>query len=289
MPGPEQIIQALPIPVGSRGPLVSPLQFATTANDAIRVSAWCLQPLGIIFGQLPGLTVVIRSLDTSGASQLLTDTFLLATDGTVTTRTYPQAAGYVQTIAITWANGGVVSRGPTHCVVELVTGTPPNAGLVVAQILGGPVGVGQGLAWPGSPVVGPLEAPGFFATDAGLMPAPGAEVFYNFPTHRVGRLLSVQVVIVTSAAPGTRYVNLIGPAWFVPPAAGVAPSSAMRIVWAPGVGPNVPAGSAFTVAPMPEWTLFDADVIRTSTVGLAAGDQFSGFALSYQLWLGASQ
>jgi hypothetical protein len=103
--------------------------------------------------------------------------------------------------------GGLVQRGQCFVQVDLVRGFDGPL-VTIGTLLQGYAGTFMGLAYPGSPIIGPLEGPGYVRLIDGALPAPGANIAEVAPPRAVAHLLAFNATLTTSAVAGTRSVML---------------------------------------------------------------------------------
>jgi hypothetical protein len=109
----------------------------------------------------------------------------------VNTFRMPLEAGVIQTVSLAYAGGALTTMpGPAYAFVDLVRGTPPGPDTVIGTFIAGYIGPGLPLTWPGSPILGPMEGPGYLFAD-NQTPAVGDEASGSFLAGLVQRLRCV--------------------------------------------------------------------------------------------------
>jgi hypothetical protein len=186
----------------------------------------------------------------------------------------------------------VPERGQTYIMVQLVNGSGATA-TVIATLVGNYIAGGQAIGWPGSPVVDSFAGAGYPDQRGGLAPAPGTELSFVFGAGLRSRLQTAYCKLTTSAAAGNRLVRVVHQVSGVsvgvfPAPAVVGPSTLSEYTLVPGGSSQATSSSLGIdqVIGVPDTYVFQHDqLLATSTVGLAAGDQFSGWNFLFESWV----
>jgi hypothetical protein len=288
-PATERKILPTPLGAGSGTLIASPFQFATDGTSLLRTRLWALQ-LSTISGKAFDVQLAVRSIASDGSTQLSTRVVTPTFDGNVNTFTLPLAAGFLQTVSISWAGNTTTSAGPIFAVVDLVRGTDTGAQTVEGQLLGGYVGPDQTLAWPGSPIVGALAVPGFIAEIETAL-AVGNEFTFTVPAHQIWRPLALDTVLSVGGAGLARWPSLTvivaavrcmyipGPQSF---AAGVVGRTCWQLNGPSAAGAlTIPSG----VASLPPMMLRFGNQLHSDTQNFVAGDSWAKVSMLTEVWI----
>lgn len=216
-------------------------------------------------------------------------TFVPTTNRVLSTTRVSIGAGWLQSVRVIVTTGAPV-RGSCFVWVRKARGVLSNA-VVLATFVAGYITASADLYYPGALSAGPLDGQGGTKSVAGTTPALGAEVSETVPTGARWLLLSFRATLATSVAAGNRLPRLQiddGAAVYcgVPAGAAVIPSSTQRFTWFPGGQLSSQPDSAETNMGLPiGLTLGPGHRIRTSTVAIAAGDQYSAVQYLVAEWL----
>jgi hypothetical protein len=267
-----------PLPTQDSGPIVAPFQFVAGANEALLWRVWCSDLSRTAFGFAE---LDLRTMDPTGLLQTFVFTQQPAQVGVAATLLIPLNAGAVVNVAVRT----VVQSFPTcatYTTVDLVRGSTVANATFEGQILGGYIGPGKSLAWPGPPIEPWYGTSGVYRVFDFTPLGPGIEAIHASSTLGL-RLLSAIGTLATSAVAGARFptyviVDALTALAFdlrTPLLTAMTAGQTFELGWE--VGPVVP----FTTAPrfyggLPSVPilLHPMDTLRTSTTGLLAGDQW---------------
>jgi hypothetical protein len=151
--------------------------------------------------------------------------------------------------------------------------------------------VGKAIAWPSGAVRGPLDGAGAIRSISGTTPGAGAEVSETVPAGARWQVLSFMSTLVTSATVASRVAAMTlddGTNIFWRNEATVVQAATNTRIrcWTNGYGAIVNGnGTSDTVALMQNAMLLAGFRIRTNTVSIQAGDQYSAVQYLVREWL----
>jgi hypothetical protein len=277
---------ASPLFGGDGRPLVEPGSFFVDGNYALRVNSWC---------SLAGVVLTVRSRFLSSETGVLVDSVDPHTPNsnrTIATVDIPLAAGFPLNVMV-FASSGAPLNGQCFVQVLIVRGRGAAA-TPIAVVLQGYVTATKMLGWPGSPIVDSTAGQGFLRSVAGTTPGAGVDITETVPSGARWGPISFQALLVTSVTVASRTpilrvddgVNIFGN---VPVGVLIAASTTINNSWAQGVNRFTEIQANTEAAPMPtNIILLAASRIRTATVNLQAGDQWSQVQYLVQEWLEAN-
>jgi len=247
--------------------------------------------------------LVITSLSSSAGAVVLTGRFLeidgrirpiaeravLGNDrSTVATKALPLGEGWLLNLTAVLESGSV-GWAQAFVRVDLVRGRSGGT-TTLATLMQGTVTDTQRRAWPGSPIVGTLEAPGAIRAIVGTDPAAGAELSETVPAGARWRLLALNATLVTDANVANRR-----PVFYVDDGTNVllnvgtvtdiTASSTIPVNVHPGIGNPISSAGVHDVPLPPGLMLLAGYRIRTVTTLLQAGDNWSAPRLLVEEWL----
>lgn len=273
-------IQPTPLP-GGQG-LVSPLQFATTGDDNLRIGTLAMAG---------GVTVRVRGrfLRPDGSVEYFSHDHETTGDSLLHTSDAKLGEGFLLNLSAICIDP-ITQLGSVFCVVHVIRGLT-GATELMGVLLQGYVTTAVALAWPGSPIVHPLEGRGLAETVPFTSPALGADLDVGVDLGMLYQIHTFSGVLTTSAAAGNRrpYFSLnagFGIYFLSPHSNTVGPSSSVRFCWCAGamysdntIINNVPA-------PLPiGLRVPQGHHIQTVTPLLDAGDQWSELRIGADRWL----
>jgi hypothetical protein len=196
--------------------------------------------------------------------------------------------GYLLSLRVS-ADVSSTTRGQTFVRVLFNRGTP-TAGVTVGVLLADYAYPQAQISWPYGRVITPLEGPGDIRALAVGNPAAGTDWTFTCPANTRLRICSLQATFTASAAVANRQVQLIvddgtTPYWTDD---GTANITAGQVAQVAATTTNAPAGIITTVQDLvfpPSLYLVAGHRIRTSTVGIQAGDQWSLINIAVERWL----
>jgi hypothetical protein len=269
-----------PLPGGSD--FVSPLQFSTTGDDNLRVGLLALAGPQTV-------RVRGRFVRLDGSVEYFSHDHTAAGDRTLHTSDFKLGEGYILNLTAVCTSGSP-QIGSLFCVVQVIRGLG-GATELMGVLLQGYVTSTIALAWPGSPIVHPLDGPGNTATWLGTDPALGAEWNEIVPAGLVWRVCTVRAVLVTSAVVATRrpiliYDNGTDIDLSIVHPETVGASGSTPFQWMIG-GTYTDGLVGFgQVASLPgDRRLGQLYRLRTSTLNLQAGDQWTAIRLGVEQWM----
>lgn len=286
MPGAtERFFLAAPFPIGGRGVVVSPFQFATSGEENLRIES---------VGSLTGVRVAVhyRYWTPTGGIQANTQFHTPHSDRTIARSDFQLGAGALLNLTV-FADAGSPHIGQTFVRIQIVRGLS-GATIVLGTLLQGYVTGSQDLGWPGSPIQSSIEGGGVLRAVTGTQPAAGQIISETVPTGARWELLAIAADLTTSAVAGDRrprlHVTRAAGRVAASPQAGVQPPSKTQThYWETGVPLAVELTDNANVAGLPVPTLLLAgESIQVFVDTLAASDQWSAPRLSVREWLEAA-
>ena len=187
--------------------------------------------------------------------------------------------GWILGLAVRVISGSPLD-GQTYAVVQLGNGS--GAQFSPLDVLcADTITAARRLAWPGSPIRGPLDGAGAIRSITGTTPAAGAEISETVPTGARWMLVSFQFRFVTAVAVANRVPILVvddGANAFVRSSLGanIPASNTVDVLYGQGINDSSAIFDATLNGPLPV-NLFvpSAGRIRTTTTGIQAADQYS--------------
>lgn len=271
--------------IGGGRLLPSPSQFYLTGEDRLRVVC-CNSKAGVI------LKVQWRTALFSGEIVPNSETHTPTSDRTVYTEDLELGTGSLLNITV-FAAAGSPLIGQTYVMVQLVRGVGAAA-IVLGTLLAGYVTTTQALGFPGSPILSSVEGGAAYRRITGTTPAAGAEISEVVPNGARWQLLTVNALLTTSAAAGTRTPNLVitdgGVDYFGSgQPVGVGASAGSPYWWEQGMALAVQVGLIGSVAGLLiEGHMLAGHRFITRTSNLQAGDQWSAPSYLVREWLEVS-
>lgn len=200
--------------------------------------------------------------------------------------------GYLLSVVV--RKTGDAKRGQLWCELKIVRGRfESSAALEVTerwQIITGYVYDGRPLSWPPGTHENLRDGPGFIRAIAGTNPAAGVEISESVPVGAMWRLLGWRAQLVAAAGGGTRVPILViddGVTTLVESVAptGQAGGTTVDYLASPGLA-RLDEGQSRQRLGFPVGLILDQNYrIRTSTVALAAGDDWGTPILWVEEWL----
>lgn len=189
-----------------------------------------------------------------------------------------------------FVSGAAPLIGQTYVVLEIVRGVSASA-LPLQVIAAGYVSAKQPLPFPGTQIGSSLDGGGALRSIVGSAPAAGAEISETVPTGARWELLMFRAAYTTSATAGNRQPILIlddgSNRWMTSPYLGVtAASGSGAAEWAQGSNIGATVGGQNPAGFIPLNNRLPAGArIRTTTVSIAAGDQYAAPTYLVREWL----
>lgn len=212
-----------------------------------------------------------------------------ASDRSASTFVFRLGAGWLLNVQAFVSNGSPVI-GQTFAIVQVVRGQSGDV-IDLATLLAGYVTARQRIGWPGGTIEGSLEGAGALRKIAGTTPAAGAELNESVPTGARWMLLSLKLLLTTSAVAGNRQITLTfddGTNFYLVSGQGntTPASTAQTYYWMHGGLPLVSGSLQGRVQGFPPtmWMLA-GHRFNTSTAALDVGDQYSAIHYVVREWL----
>lgn len=230
-----------------------------------------------------------RFIDVDGNVMPSVEAQVPATNRSATTSIFLTPTGWLLGGEV-FVSGASPSLGQTFVVVEIVRGTGANA-IALQTIAAGYVTAKQPLAFPTSTVINSLDTGGALRSITGTQPAAGAELLETVPTGARWQLLALRVLLTTNATAGNRQLLLYVddgttrlPSF--PSVGVVAPSTAGGFEFAAGSTAIANIAGQNPPGLIPTGIYLGAGYrIRSTTVSLAAGDQYGAPQYLVREWL----
>jgi hypothetical protein len=274
-----------PIPPGRPWPaaLQGPSSIYLTGEDSLRVKS---------FSSASGVTLTItgRVLRPDAAPVPLSERHVPNSNRTVATTFHPLGEGWLLGLEVL-ATAGAPSFGSVWVAVDLVRGTASQA-QVLQSLCFTYLTANVPASFPYAQTMTPLDGPGNFRSIQVASPAAGAEFSQTVPTNARWELVSVQAQLVTAVGGGNRLARLIiddgaNNLVVVPALSAQAASLTVGYSWGQGQGgPVIANDTAFFSGPFPNDAYLPASSrVRSSTNGIAGGDQWSAINMMVREWL----
>lgn len=235
------------------------------------------------------LEIRYRMIDGSGLIMAGQEVQTPNTDRTAKTTIYPTPEGWLLGGEI-FVSGAAPLLGQTFVVVEIVRGLASSA-LPLQLIAAGYVSAKQPLAFPSPQIASSLDGGGALRSIAGSTPAAGAEISETVPTGARWELLAFKAALTNSATVANRSPVLTlddGATIFVVMNNNLnqAASSTFTYSYYPG-SQVVQSPSGFNIQQhLPIGIRLGGGYrIRTSTVNIQVGDQWSAIQYLVREWL----
>lgn len=285
----ERIIPGNPAVVAGGRVLASPIQFYLDGADSLRLEGWNVAPNSAL--QLSG-----RFLDETKGLVTFEHILRLTDDRVLKSLDIPMGRGYVLNLNV--LNVGLDNQidlvvptiYQTFARVTLRRGYT-GATTVLGTMLQGYVTKKHGLGWPGSPIAHSADGDGYVRHIVGSTPAPGSNIAEAVPFGARWKLLWLSAGFTTSAIVSNRYVQLrpgdgIQVYGFIfqqgPQTAGISAT----YFWAPTFTLGGDAANAFYCQALPDDLVMTVnDTIKTGTINIQAGDQWTAPRFGVREWL----
>lgn len=257
-----------------------PSQLYLNLNEIIRVS---VRPnAGNII-----ILVRLRVLKPDGEVQQYEVPILTVGAYTLQVTDIPVSEGWLLSLAVegfTWST--------TQAAAIAVSITAPgsiNTGFRQILIRGLLVG-GRTLSFPGGMLRSALEGPGVLRVIVGTDPAAGAEISETVSPQARWKFMGMAFTLVTDATVGNRTPRIAlddgASIWALIPANAVLAASGTNRYHVQSIGVlGVVSTNDVAIPIPPDIYLEGGDRIRTSTVGLFAGDNFSAPVYQIEEWI----
>lgn len=259
----------------------SPSGFYVAGEDNLRVSS--LNSAAAVrlncSGRIRGSDGVIRPFSVDHVPN---------TDRTIASTITPIGSGWILNLRLV-ASAGTPRIGQTWAIVELVRGFT-GASMVVGSLASDYVTQHQPISWPGSPVRGSLEGPGFIRSIAGTNPAANVEWSETVPAGARWQIVALSNVLVTDATVANRFPQLIiddGAANVYQSDPAAAHAASITRIYNAGQGTaRLDSVSNSPHWPLPNDTPMAAGFrIRSFVTNIQAGDNWGAPQLLVREWL----
>jgi hypothetical protein len=243
------------------------------------------------FNAAAGVTLALRSRSLSLDNRFIFggDAQTPNTDRTAKTTQISTPDGWLLGLNV-FVTGGTPVFGQCYVKVELVRGL--GTGQLVTQVIcAGYVTAKQPMTWPGGPSLSSVDGPGAVRAIVGASPGAGAEFSETVPTGARWELIALHSALVTNATVANRIPVLIlddgANIDFVSPMVGNEDASKTWVnAWGQGTAGVFSATGLCALGSIPVNTrLVAGSRIRSSTVAIAAGDQWSAPKYIVREWI----
>lgn len=263
-------------------PLLAPRGVYFAGDDQLRCT---------VNNSLAGVTVRIvgRFLTVEGKVVPFADRVVPASDRTASTRTFQLGCGWLLEAHAIVSAGAPVS-GQTFATFSIVRGQT-GAFDDLATLAACYITAQQRCAFPFTGVKSSLDGDGALRIITGATPGAGAELSETVPTGARWELISLRFQLVTSAAPGNRNPDLIfddgtNGYFLIESGSNFAASGTFQFCYAQGFGGQAQGAVNRIPLPLPvNGRLGAGHRIRTSTIGILAGDQYSILFYEVREWI----
>lgn len=271
---------------GDLGPTFTPSlsgapAFYVTGEDQLRLRS---------FNSVAGVTLALegRMLRLDGSISPIAAPHLPATDRTQTTTLHAIGEGWLQHVSVR-ATAGAPRRGQCYVAVDLVRGQT-NAVQPLGVITQGYVADMSPLAWPGMLPLASPDGVGVVLSVLGADPGAGAEWSVTVPTNARWRLFTAYVNFLTDATAANREVILTiddGANLLFEATSTFNHTASLNVSYA--FARNVQRGSSTTAnlvnVPIPDMILMGGYRVRSQTVNMQGGDNFTAPRLCVEEWI----
>lgn len=246
-------------------------------NDTIRLS---------VFSSVASLTVTAagRFLNVDGHIIPFQFSVIPTADRAATNLDFSLGEGFLLNVFVISSNI-IIQRGSTYIVLMLLRG-----GASFTTLTRGYLSSRVPLGWPGIDTEPSVSGQGFLRIIAGTNPAAGVEVSETVPTNARWRLVAFLATLVTDATAATRTAQLLiddGVTTFLlilPTTTQIASLTRQYNGKAVGLDPQ-PIGTQLTWGLPPDIYIPAGGRIRTSTINLQAGDNWTAPQYMVEEWL----
>jgi hypothetical protein len=286
MPAPlERAFVGTPGAAGRLGLQPVPFQFLFTGEDQLRVTLTANVPGGYT------ASLVSRFLLEGGSAPTSNVETIGPVNQLSITRFVPMPRGVLLNLAVR-TNSLVIQRGQLYAQVDVQRGDGAS-GTVLGTLVAGYVRAVSGRAWPGSPLEGPDEGPGYVHAIAGNVPAAGADPVLPLPGPAVYRLIALDGVLTTNAVVAARTplltISVDGVTVFRASSSFDQPAGTVRgHTFSAGASHAPGTGVVMGLGHLPvdlRLNQSSGSVVPTLTTnGLQAGDQWAGLNLLVEEW-----
>jgi len=215
--------------------------------------------------------------------------FLVTIPGAISTQVFPLAEGFLLSLAIV-AVTTTVPRGRAWVNVGILRGRPADlqgSQLLIADYVATDVHLG----WPGGVFRSSVEGAGEVSHATVADPGAGAEWTQTVTADQRWRVLTLRFTFTTDATVANRFprVEIVAPGAIVQWRSHVhtAQAASLAVVYNFAIGTDfistIDQGEANNE--LPDEGLRGGMIIRSSTVGIVAGDDYSLVQMSREQWV----
>jgi hypothetical protein len=244
-----------------------------------------------VFNAASGVTATIsgRRFDCDARISEFAHRLTPTTDRVATVLDITPGEGWLLGLAVR-VTAGAPKAGQTYAVVEVGNGS--GATFTPFDVLvAGTITAAKRVAWPGSPIMGPLETPGALRSIAGSTPAAGAEISETVPTGARWELVAIAAALTSSATVAARHPVIFfddgaTPYFRIGISSTQAASLGLFYNWAQGIGSAALDSAVQFVVPIPAGLqMLAGHRFRTVTTAIQAADQWSGIQYLVREWI----
>lgn len=222
--------------------------------------------------------LVLRILKVDGSISVQEERLNNITTSALTTFSFSLPEGYILNTSII-SPGGATIRGSAYVLIDIIRGAGKD-GTQSHKLTSGYLSLLNPVCWPEALQDPPALGHGSLVPMPIVAPA-GQEFQVLTPIGARGRLISIYAIFVTSAAVATRQALFTlgsGPAFSVPAPSTQAASLTQYYSGGPGVPYQIALLNRCTFpTPVDFWVGGNLPLVTSSTGGLQAADQWSGY------------
>lgn len=264
---------------------LNPSSLFVDSNYTLRLNAWC---------SAAGVTLAMRYRFLRANDSELVDAaeqLIVTSNRVLTTKDFALPVGWLIDLSV-FALAGTPAYGTLFMQVQLIRGAGAAA-TPVATLLQAYVTANQAKAWPGSALENSLDGPGAIVSITGAATGAGVEISETMPVGTRRQFLTLKTKLVTSAVVANRNTVLFfddGVNEYVRYAdsTNVVASSTVFLAYSDGSVAQVNgANNMHGIGVADILFLAAGHRIRTTTVGLDVGDQYTTTQYLMREWLTA--
>lgn len=234
------------------------------------------------------VTLAVRTLDPDGEVKFHQYQITPASDRTMSALIVPMQECILLS-AIADVGNGEITRGSTYCSIH-IRRAPGSAAPGFEFLAHGYVDGTYRLTFPGGHHESSRHGPGRLRAILGTNPAAGVEISETVPTNALWRFISFFATLVTDATVANRNFRLIlddgtNTIQSVVNGTNITASLTQPVTVATGIFPQATAGVFMQTDIGADVLLPAGSRIRTSTIGLQAGDNWSAPLLLVEEWI----
>lgn len=250
-------------------------------GDLIKVDCW--NSVGSVSIRLvgrvlrPNGTVVLLNADLAPTADRLRNVFRIAT-----------VNGFLLGVTATISGNIAAFPGTLFMRASIVSNQAQD--LETTSLFGGHIANDRPLGWPPGGVETPGSGPGTLRTHISTVPAAGSDCLLTFGNHFRMRIISAVATLTTSAAVATRTARLViddGTNFTLLAGPGATQTAGQTVSYQLSSYPvSVPASAPAVLWSAPPYLpIATLAFVRTSTVNIQVGDQWTALVLTVEDWV----